>query len=90
MFTFAPGGGKRPLSLYQDQAAEYLSFPTIFSGKGRMENTQREVQVSYADIAKWELRTLDRRAAQSVPKLTNATEPLENAKQREKVILFMK
>lgn len=74
MFTFAPGEGQRPLKLYQDQMAEYLSFPTIFCGKGRMENTQRQVQVSYADIAKWELRSVDRRAAQSVPNLFWQTE----------------
>ncbi|XP_062615034.1 uncharacterized protein LOC134276764 [Saccostrea cucullata] len=69
IFTFAPGEGQRPLSLYQDQMAEYLSFPTIFCGKGRVENDQRQVPVSYADIAKWELRSVDRRAAQSVPNL---------------------
>ncbi|XP_061173328.1 uncharacterized protein LOC133182501 [Saccostrea echinata] len=69
IFTFAPGQGQRPISLYQDQMAEYLSFPTIFCGKGRIENDQRQVPVSYADIAKWELRSVDRRAAQSVPNL---------------------
>ncbi|XP_062609477.1 uncharacterized protein LOC134271261, partial [Saccostrea cucullata] len=69
IFTFAPGEGQRPLSLYQDQMAEYLSFPTIFCGKGRVENNQRQISVSYADIAKWELRSVDRRAAQSVPNL---------------------
>lgn len=69
VYTFAPGEGQRPLSLYQDQAAEYLSFPTIFCGKERLSDEQREVRVSYADIAKWELRSFDRRAAQSVPNL---------------------
>lgn len=69
IFTFAPGEGQRPISLYQDQMAEYLSFPTIFCGEGRVENDQRQVPVSYADIAKWELRSADRRAAQSVPNL---------------------
>ncbi|XP_065944329.1 trichohyalin-like [Magallana gigas] len=67
IYTFAPGEGQRPLSLYQDQNAEYLSFPTIFCGKGRLTNDERAVHVSYADIAKWELRSIDRRAAQSVP-----------------------
>ncbi|XP_062584589.1 uncharacterized protein LOC134246276, partial [Saccostrea cucullata] len=69
IFTFAPGEGQRPISLYQDQMAEYLSFPTIFCGKGKVENDQRQIPVSYADIAKWELRSVDRRAAQSVPNL---------------------
>ncbi|XP_062599574.1 uncharacterized protein LOC134261132 [Saccostrea cucullata] len=69
VYTFAPGEGQRPLSLYQDQTAEYLSFPTIFCGKGRLQDDKRQVRVSYADIAKWELRSVDRRAAQSVPNL---------------------
>lgn len=45
MFTFAPGEGQRPLGLYQDPVAEYLSIPKIFCGKGRMESNQRQVQV---------------------------------------------
>lgn len=69
IYTFAPGEGQRPLSLYQDQNAEYLSFPTIFFGKGRLTDDKRAVHVSYADTAKWELRSMDRRAAQSVPHL---------------------
>ena len=69
VYTFAPGEGQRPLSLYQDQTAEFLSFPTIFCGKGRLQDENRIVHVSYSDIAKWELRSLDRRAAQSVPNL---------------------
>jgi hypothetical protein len=69
VYTFAPGEGQRPLSLYQDQTAEFLSFPTIFCGKGRLPDEDRIVHVSYADIVKWELRSVDRRAAQSVPNL---------------------
>ena len=33
VFTFAPGEGQHPLSLYQDKDAEYLCFPTIFCGQ---------------------------------------------------------
>lgn len=69
VYTFVPGEGQRPLSLYQDQTAEYLSFPTIFCGRKRLNNEERELCVSYADIAKWELRSFNRRAAQSVPNL---------------------
>ena len=36
--SFAPGEGQRPLNLFQDRDAEYLSFPTIYCGE-RM-NTQ--------------------------------------------------
>ena len=33
VFTFAPGEGQHPLSLYQDKDAEYLCFPSIFCGQ---------------------------------------------------------
>ena len=29
-YTFAPGEGQHPLSLYSDKDAEFLSFPAIF------------------------------------------------------------
>ena len=63
VFTFAPGEGQHPLSLYQDKDAEYLCFPSIFS------KDERSVPVHYRDIVKWELRSVDRRAAQSVPNI---------------------
>ncbi|CAC5416667.1 unnamed protein product [Mytilus coruscus] len=66
--TFAPGEGQRPISLYSDPDAEYLSFPTIFCGQRRPDNKERSVSVHYTDIVKWELRSMDRRVAQSVPK----------------------
>ena len=34
-YTFAPGEGQHPLSLYTDHDAESLSFPTIFCGEKR-------------------------------------------------------
>ncbi|VDI23871.1 Hypothetical predicted protein [Mytilus galloprovincialis] len=39
--TFAPGEGQRPISLYSDPDAEYLSFPTIFCGQRRPDNKDR-------------------------------------------------
>ncbi|KAK3087854.1 hypothetical protein FSP39_011503 [Pinctada imbricata] len=68
-YTFAPGEGQHPLSLYTDHDAEYLSFPSIFCGQRRPDNKKRFVPVHYTDIAKWELRSQDRRAAQSVPNI---------------------
>ena len=68
-FIFAPGEGQRPISLYNDPDAEYLAFPSIFCGKSRPDNKDRHVPVQYTDIVKWELRSVDRRAAQSVPNL---------------------
>ena len=67
VFTFAPGEGQHPLSLYQDKDAEYLCFPTIFCGQTPPSRDERLVPVHYSDIVKWELRSVDRRAAQSVP-----------------------
>ncbi|VDI49383.1 Hypothetical predicted protein [Mytilus galloprovincialis] len=67
--TFAPGEGQRPISLYSDPDAEYLSFPTIFCGQRRPDNKDRSVSVHYTDIVKWELRSMDRRVAQSVPNI---------------------
>ena len=66
VFTFAPGEGQHPLSLYQDKDAEYLCFPTIFCGQTPPSRDERLVPVHYSDIVKWELRSVDRRAAQSV------------------------
>jgi hypothetical protein len=71
-YTFAPGEGQRPLSLYYDEDAEYLSFPTIFCGQRRVDNKERTVKIHYTDIVKWELREMDRRVAQSVPNLFQA------------------
>jgi hypothetical protein len=68
-FTFAPGEGQRPLSIYQDKDSEYLCFPCIFCGQRRIDNDDRKVPVHYSDIAKWELRSRDRRAANSVPNI---------------------
>ena len=68
-YVFAPGEGQRPLALYSDPDAEYLSFPSIFCGERRPENKDRTVPVQYTDIVKWELRSMDRRVAQSVPNI---------------------
>lgn len=46
------------------------SFPTIFFfGKQRAPSKEREVSVSYSTICKWELRSKDRRVAESVPNI---------------------
>ena len=72
--TFAPGENQRPLSIYQDTDSEYFCFPTIFCGQRRPENNERLTPVHYSDIAKWELRSSDRRAANSVPNIFFQTE----------------
>ena len=69
IISFAPGEGIRPLGIFMDKDSEYLSFPTMFCGKGRPANNERKVPVSYSTICKWELRCQDRRVAMSVPNI---------------------
>ena len=69
IISFAPGEGNKPLGIFLDKDSEYLSFPSIFCGKRRPDNNERKVPVSYSTIAKWELRSQDRRAAMSVPNI---------------------
>lgn len=67
--AYAPGENQRPVSLYEDKDAEYFCFPTIFCGQRRVENNDRVVSVYYSDVAKCELRSVDRRAAKPVPNI---------------------
>ena len=69
IISFAPGEGNKPLGIILDKDSEYLSFPSIFCGKRRPDNNERKVPVSYSTIAKWELRSQDRRVAMSVPNI---------------------
>ena len=41
--TFAPGEGQIPISVFQDEDAEYLAFPTIFCGEHRPNNIDRHL-----------------------------------------------
>ena len=52
-FTFAPGQGKLPKSIFCDDDAEYLAFPTIFCGQHHKENKYEKVY--YSDVCKYEL-----------------------------------
>ncbi|MCG8076810.1 MAG: AAA family ATPase [Candidatus Thiodiazotropha taylori] len=90
VFTFAPGEGQQPLSLYQDKDAEYLCFPTIFCGQRRLINDERQTPVYYSDIVKWELRSVDRRAAQSVPNIFFKHKKLQMKQISDKVNLALR
>ena len=90
MFTFAPGEGQHPLSLYQDKDAEYLCFPTIFCGQRPPSKDERLVPVHYSDIVKWELRSVDRRAAQSVPNIFFKHKKLQMKQISDKVNLAVR
>ena len=90
VFTFAPGEGHHPLSLYQDKDAEYLCFSSIFCGQRPPNKDERSVPVHYSDIVKWELRSVDRRAAQSVPNLFFKHKKLQMKQIRDKVNLAIR
>ena len=90
VFCFAPGEGQHPLSLYQDKDAEYLCFPTIFCGQTPPSRDERLVPVHYSDIVKWELRSVDRRAAQSVPNIFFKHKKLQMKQISDKVNLAVR
>ncbi|XP_053405183.1 uncharacterized protein LOC128558914 [Mercenaria mercenaria] len=90
VLTFAPGENQRPLSIYQDKDSEYLCFPTIFCGQTRQENEERLVSVHYSDIAKWELRHFDRRAANSVPNIFFKLKKIQMKQVNDKVNLAVR
>ena len=69
VMIFSPGEGSQPLNFFIDADSEYLSFPTIYGGKRRLENEKRYISVPYSTICKWELRNVDRRCAQNVPNI---------------------
>ena len=60
VFTFAPGEGQHPLSLFQDKEAEYLCFPTIFCDQTPTGKDERLVPVHNSDVEKWKLHSVDR------------------------------
>ena len=67
--TFAPAEGQVPLSVFNDDNAEYLSFPIIFCGQKRPDNRERFVNVGNSDICKYVLHCVGRHAARNVPNL---------------------
>ena len=90
VFTFAPGEGQHPLSYYHDVDAEYLCFPTIFCGQKRPSKEERTVPVHYSDIVKWELRSVNRMAAQSVPNIFFKHKKLQMKQISDKVNLAVR
>jgi hypothetical protein len=78
---------QRPISLYSDPDAEYLAFPTIYCGQKRVDNKERSVPVHYSDIVKWELRSVDRRVAQSVPNIFFKLKKIQLTRWADQVVL---
>ena len=56
---FAPGENNRPISILMDLKVDELTFPKIYCGKQR--KIKPNVKLTYAKIAKSELRMSDRR-----------------------------
>ena len=69
IINFAPGEGNKPLGIFMDKQSEFLSFPTIYCGKTRVDNKERTTPVHYSTVCKWQLRSQDRKVAQSVPNI---------------------
>ena len=67
IINVAPGEGNQPLGIFLDKDSEYLSFPTIYCGMRRSENSIAKVH--YSTICKWELRNRDRRVASCIPNI---------------------
>lgn len=86
----APGQESSPISIFQDIYLEILSFPSIFCGKARAENTERRVSLHYSDICKWELRNVDRRVALSIPNIFYKLKRLQIKQIRDKVSLAVR
>ena len=87
--TFAPGEGQIPVSVFKDENAEYLAFPTIFCGQKRPDNRDRVHNVPYSDICKYELRCVDRRVASNVPNLFFKVKQLQIKQVCDKVTLAL-
>ena len=69
IWSFAPGQGNLPTSIFKDTNCEELAFPGIFAGNARPTNNDRSVRVLYSDIVKSEIQRRDRRVARSVDNL---------------------
>ena len=67
IINVAPGEGNQPLGIFLDKDLEYLSFPTIYCGMRRSENSISKVH--YSTICKWELQNRDRRVASCIPNI---------------------
>ena len=86
----APGQESTPISLFQDIQSEILSFPTIFCGQPRTDNSKRLVPLHFSAICKWELRNVDRRVATCIPNIFFKLKRLQIKQIRDKVSLAIR
>lgn len=85
--TIAPGENATPISFFRDPDAEFLAFPTIFCGHKR---PQQQIPLHYAEICKWELRSIDRRVATCIPNLFFKLKKIQMKQISEKVTLAIR
>ena len=79
---FSPGENNKPISILMDLKVDELTFPKIYCGKQR--KIKENVKLTYAKIAKSELRMLDRRCGR-VSKLFSY---IRNYKQESSLMPF--
>ena len=87
-FIFAPGQGKLPKSIFCDDDAEYLAFPTIFCGQRCKENKYEKVY--YSDVCKYELQSVDKRVAKNVPNIFFKFKKVQLKSLKDKISLVMR
>ncbi|KAK3909606.1 ATP-dependent DNA helicase [Frankliniella fusca] len=61
----APGEGKVPISLLQDEDVDILTYPSIYCGKAR----HFQLKLTDSQLRKFEIKSSDHRAAKHIPKL---------------------
>ena len=67
--TFALGEGQKAIIVFEDTDSENLGFPTVFCRQWRADNKDQYIPVHYSDICKYELQSVDRRAATNIPNI---------------------
>jgi hypothetical protein len=90
ILSVAPAENNSPIGLFQDMHSEVLSFPSIYCGQPRVENSQRVVPLHYSTICKWELRNIDRRVAQCLPNIFYKLKRLQIKQIKDKVTLAIR
>lgn len=90
ILCLAPGENNVPLGIFQDVHSEILSFPGIFCGQTRVDNSNRMVPLHYSAICKWELRNIDRRVATCIPNIFYKLKKLQIKQIRDKVSLSVR
>ena len=84
---FAPAENNRPISILMDLKADELTFPKIYCGKAR--KIKEHTKLTYAKIAKSELRMFDRRCGR-ISKLFFTYKKLQTRKFADAISISLK